>query len=79
MLLKFKPSIIQATASRTCQGGLQIKSMVTSRSLDKYRRSFLGVLPSIFNTLPSELLNKGQRYGWIKIRKQIKKIFKSIN
>ena len=52
--------------------GTQILSTVRAKSLDVYRRSFRGVLPSIWKRIPQEIIDEGASKGtkrcWLKIK-----------
>ena len=54
--------------TRNSLEGIQVVSKVRACSLDVYRRSFLGALPKIWSKLPVDLIRKGERYGWLKIK-----------
>ena len=49
--------------TRNSLEGVQVVSKV-----DVYRLSFLGALPTIWAKLPVDLIRKGERYGWLKIK-----------
>ena len=44
-----------------------------SESLDMYKRSFWGVLPQIWSTLPHELVREGIEKGWPRIKSRCTK------
>jgi hypothetical protein len=52
--------------------GPQIKSLVRASSLDSFKRSFLGRMPSIFKKLPIEMRNEGQDISWTRVKKRAK-------
>jgi hypothetical protein len=54
--------------SRHTLSGIQIQSLLSAKSLDTTVRGFHGVLPDVWSRLPQDLLIKGQRFGWLKIR-----------
>ena len=54
--------------TRNSLEGIQVVSKVRARSLDVYKRSFLGALPKIWSRLPMDLIRRGERYGWLKIK-----------
>ena len=54
--------------TRNSLEGVQVVSKVRACSLDVYRRGFLGALPKIWSKLPVDLIRKGERYGWLKIK-----------
>ena len=43
------------------------------KSLDMYKRSFWGVLPQIWSTLPQELVREGIEKGWSRIKSRCTK------
>ena len=48
--------------------GIQVVSKVRTKSLDVYRRSFQGILPKIWSKIPIEIINRGEKRGWLKIK-----------
>ena len=74
LLQHFTPKLVDEVKSRTRVGGWQIEHVCSTRSLDKFRRSFFGVLPNIWRRIPQKLINTGMRIGWLKNRNQVKKI-----
>ena len=46
----------------------------SSRSLDVFSRSFEGSIDGIFDKIPTELKEKGEKDGWKKIMKQGQRI-----
>ena len=54
--------------TRNSLEGVQVVSKVRASSLDVYRRGFLGALPKIWSKLPMDLIRKGERHGWLKIK-----------
>ena len=54
--------------TRNSLEGIQVVSKVRARSLDVYKRSFLGALPKIWSKLPMDLIRRGERCGWLKIK-----------
>ena len=74
----FKPSFgepLSLTKNRTrsdFEEGLQLKSTIRASSLDSYKRSFLGRVPSIFKKLPAELRKEGNMTSWTKVKKRAK-------
>ena len=73
LLKKFTPEVVEVEGSRTRSGGLQIKSVISTHSLDKYRRSFFGALPGIWYTIPQKIMIDGCKHGRLKIRSKVKK------
>jgi hypothetical protein len=49
--------------------GIQIVKRIRSSSLDVYRRSFMGVLPMIWAKIPTEIIERGNEKGWLKIKR----------
>ena len=66
----FVPSSLRMRHSRHALIGIQVKSVVKSHSLDVYRRGFLGVLPSLWSSLPHQPIAKGDLRGWLKIKER---------
>ena len=48
--------------------GTQIARKTKASSLDVYKRSFEGALPSIWSRIPVEIITRGERKGWLKIK-----------
>ena len=69
----YEPLALSKKRTRQVLQGKQIKSVVTSKSLDIYRRGFHGILPKIWSKLPSDLIMDGYNRGWKKIIKRSKK------
>ena len=49
--------------------GLQIKDRSRHKSLISFDRSYLGCIRKIWKKLPNELVQKGAKDGWLKIKK----------
>ena len=45
-----------------------MKQTVTAKSLDTFKRSFLGAIPKIWNKLPKVLVDEGEKSSWSKIK-----------
>ena len=54
--------------TRNSLEGLQVASKVRAKSLDVYRRGFQGALPRIWSRIPIDIITKGERKGWLKIK-----------
>ena len=72
-LKAFTPVLIEPERlckKRTRQSleGIQVASKVHTKSLDVYKRSFQGILPKIWSKIPSEIINRGEKRGWLKIK-----------
>ena len=72
-LQSFVPTLIEPT--KTCKritrhtlSGTQLASNVIAMSLDVYKRSFQGVLPKIWERIPSNIIARGKLKGWLKIK-----------
>ena len=50
---------------------LRLQNPITFRSLDCYRKSWHGVISSIWNTLPDNLLLQGHAMGWCSMLKDL--------
>ena len=49
--------------------GLQFKDRSRHKSLISFDRIYLGCIHKIWKKLPNELVQKGAKYGWLKIKK----------
>ena len=49
---------------------LKYKSIIRNKakSLDGYKRGFHGALPKIWSKIPIDIITKGERKGWLKIK-----------
>ena len=54
---------------------LRLQNSVTFRSLDCYRRSWHGVISSLWNALPAELLLQGHAMGWCSVLKDLQRCY----
>ena len=63
-----EPLRLSKKRTRNSLEGVQVVSKVRARSLNVYKRSFLGALPQIWSKLPVDLIRKGERHGWLKIK-----------
>jgi hypothetical protein len=75
LLLQLTPVLVEVEKSRTRTGGLQIKPVISTQSLNNFKRSFFGILPVIWGEIPHALVLKGAKSSWSKIRSQVKKVF----
>ena len=73
LLNKLCPTIVEQPGKRGRSGGIQIESVISTYSLDKHRKSFFGVLPSIWCKLPQYIIADGKKSGWRKIKARVKK------
>jgi hypothetical protein len=55
--------------SRHHTNGMRLKPTVKARSLNVFKRSFIGAVPIIWNKLPKDIIDKGKARGWMKIKK----------
>ena len=67
------PSDLTTRDSRHTLSGIQVKPVVTAKSLNTTVRGFHGVFPNIWSRLPQKLVTKGQAVGWHKINSRCKK------
>lgn len=74
ILRTFTPKVVEMEGSRVRVGGLQIQSVTSTNSLDKYKRSLFGSLPKIWSKIPQKIIMQGYKHGWLKIRSRIKKV-----
>ena len=71
-LQDFAPQIADVGSyrpSRHHTNGMRPKTMAKVRSLDVFKRSFIGAIPVIWNKLPKGIIEKGKARGWRKIKK----------
>jgi hypothetical protein len=76
-LQNFKPQLKWDGGGRTRKSSVRELRMVkkgSSRSLDVFSRSFEGSIDGIFDKIPTELKEKGEKDGWKKIMKQGQRI-----
>ena len=61
---------LRLTKKRTMHSleGIQVVPKVRPKSLDVYKRSFQGALLKIWSKIPIEIIRRGERYGWLKIK-----------
>jgi hypothetical protein len=72
-LQTFKPTLCEPLRlckkrTRNCLEGTQVKRKTNSKSLDVYKRGFFGTLPGIWSRIPREIITRGERRGWLKIK-----------
>ena len=72
-LATFKPILcepLRLCKKRTRQSleGIQVVRKVRSKSLDVYKRGFFGVLPVGWSRIPTDIVQRGQCKGWLKIK-----------
>lgn len=72
LVAQFTPTLFEEESSRTKLGGLQVQPLTSSKSLNKFKRSFFGRLPSIWSRLPQDVVRDGAKKGWSKIRRRVK-------
>ena len=48
---------------------MRLETTVKARSLNVFKRSFIGAVPVIWNILPKDIIDKGKARGWTKIKK----------
>ena len=63
-----EPLRLTKKRTRNSLEGIQVVSKVRASSLDVYKRCFLGALPKIWSKIPIDIIRKGERYGWLKIK-----------
>ena len=54
--------------TRNSLEGVQVASKAKAKSLDVYKRGFHGALPKIWSKIPIDIITKGKRKGWLKIK-----------
>jgi acetyl/propionyl-CoA carboxylase alpha subunit len=72
-LQNFVPALIEPIKmckriTRHTLDGIQLASNIKATSLDVYKRSFQGVLPQIWEKIPSNIIARGKLKGWLKIK-----------
>ena len=51
----------------------RLQNTITFKSLDCYRRSWCGAIPSLWNILPADLLLRGYLIGWCSVLKDLQR------
>ena len=65
----FEPSKSSLRFSRHTLPGIQISPTANSKSLDIFNRGFMGQIPKIWSRIPQDIISRGQKTGWLKIKK----------
>ena len=71
-LQDFAPQVMDSKScrpSRHYTNGMRLETTVKARSLNVFKRSFIGAVPVIWNKLPKDIIDKGKARGWTKIKK----------